>query len=851
MPETENPSSQAPLHPDLNQLFGALSGRQTNSGTDAGLISKIFGAKSSAGSEFRKFVDGLADHGPLDQAIASIHNELLIKPDYAEAYNNLGLALHAEQRWDEAATCYRLALATTPDFAQSYYNLGTALQALGLLDAAATSYDQALLIYPDYPQASNNKGYIRQVQGQLGEAATCYREAMLSNPDFALAYINLGNVLNAQGRPAGATACYRQALWLQPDYSNAYDSLLFLHAYQATLNSDDYLDLARGWEVSCIPMHARQLAAGKQFHRLPLVGRRLKIGYVSGDYCYHSVSYFLKKIFAGHARMNVELYAYATNTQHDTVTDEFKALADHWVPIAGLDDAAAVQCIEADGIDVLIDVSGHTKLNRLGVFALRAAPVQAHYLGFFGSTGLSEMDYWIGDEVLTPPELDTHFTERVWRLPSVWVSYEGNTAAPQPGWKPDPNGTVWLGSFNNLSKLTPATLALWARVLRAMPEGRLLLKTKELADETNRRRILESFASQGIAANRIELQDTGITPGWTSHMAYYDRLDIALDPVGGVGGGTTTCDALWMAVPIITLRGDRMASCMTASMVHAIGQPEWVALSEDEYLDKIVALARDVDLRTRLRSGQRTRMAQSPLCDSPGLARNLENAYRNMFEHWLDKQPPFATDEKSVVLIGDSITKGTYRFDDQIYKPFAARIAEALPSAYPAFRWRVHNEGVDGSSTRDWVDWIDSRVSLHKPTAVVIFLGINDSADDTFSYHVAPGEFRNNLQFILNKIRSQNPGARIVLINIPPINLNKDTWGRTDPYRAQYRVTIRSIAEVNHCKLVDIFEDLDGLAPEAIPADGYFDDDGLHLSDRYHLAIYNALLPILCMDKST
>ena len=842
MSEAEKPNSQTPRHPDLVLLATALSGQQRIEKNDTDLIGKMFVARCAQQADFSNLANGLPN-----QAVQGFISRLPTRPDCAEDYNNLGLALHAQQRFDEAAKCYRQALATAPDFAQGHYNLGTALQTQGLLDAAALSYDQALVICPDYPEPLNNKGYIRQIEARLEEAATCYRLALLLKPEFALAYINLGNIRVAQGQSAEAVACYRQASLIQSDYPEAYDSLLFFHAYQATLSPENFLELARDWEVSCIPQHARQIAAGKIFQRLPLAARRLKVGYVSGDYCYHSVSYFLKKIFAAHDRTAIELYAYATNSQHDVVTDEFIALADHWVPIAGLSDSAAAQRIEADGIDVLIDLSGHTKLNRLGVFALRAAPVQAHYLGFFASTGLSEMDYWIGDEILTPPELDAHFREQVWRLPQVWISYEGNMDAPLPDWKPDPSGAVRLGSFNNLNKLTPATLALWVRVLHALPEGRLLLKTKELADESNRERIRHAFAGAGIPASRIELQDTSVTPGWNAHMAYYNRVDIALDPVGGVGGGTTTCDALWMAVPVITLRGDRMAGCMTASMLHAIGQPEWVAQSEQEYVDKIVELARDVDLRQRLRSGQRDRMAQSPLCDSQGMATHLENAYRTMFQEWLDEQQSATAGEQHLVFIGDSITKGTYRSDDQNYKPFVTRVAAALPSASPDYRWHIHNEGVDGSTTRDWVSWMDSRVYVHNPTAVVIFLGINDSADDSFPYHVPPGDFHDNLQFIVDKIRSRDTNTRIILINIPPINLNKHTWGRTDPYRAQYRITIRSIAEANGCKLVDVFKDLDGLAPEALPADGYFRDDGLHVSDRYHFAIYEELLPVLCM----
>ncbi len=262
------------------------------------------------------------------------------------------------------------------------------------------------------------------------------------------------------------------------------------------------------------------------------------MGYVSGDYRQHAVSYFIEQLFTHHDRARIELFAYATQGRRDAVTERLQALAEHWVSLTGIPDGAVRERIEADGIDVLIDLSGHTQYNSLGVFARRAAPVQAHYLGYFASTGLTEMDYWIGDAILTPASTDSHFSERVRRLPRVWVSYDGKADAPVSDWHPAQDGVIWLGSFNNLGKLTPATLALLAKVFHALPEGRLLLKTRELSDGGNRQRILDTMVGHGIPSERIELQDRSATLDWSAHMAYYDRLDIALDPVGGAGGGT-------------------------------------------------------------------------------------------------------------------------------------------------------------------------------------------------------------------------------------------------------------------------------------------------------------------------
>ncbi|MCX7180817.1 MAG: acetylglucosamine transferase, partial [Proteobacteria bacterium] len=366
-------------------------------------------------------------------------------------------------------------------------------------------------------------------------------------------------------------------------------------AYHGLVPSEKLLTESMQWQAQVISRAASEAARRREFPVAPRDGRRLRVGYVSGDFRHHAVSYFVESLFRLHDRSRVELFAYSAVGTRDDVTGSLMGLADHWEVIAGLSDEAARQRIEADAIDVLIDLSGHTAHNRLGVFALRAAPVQAHYLGYFATTGLTEMDYWVGDPVLLPELANDHYTETIWRLPRVWVSYQGRDDAPSSHWRPTEDGTVWLGSFNQLNKLTPATLASWAKLLHALPAGRLLLKTRELVEPANRKRIEDAMAAHGIGTERMEL--VAHTDGWTDHMALYDLMDIALDPIGGVGGGTTTCDALWMGVPVVTLSGD-------------------------------------VEQRRSMRFSQREKMRNSPLCDAAGLARSLEDAYEVMFDRW-------------------------------------------------------------------------------------------------------------------------------------------------------------------------------------------------------------------------
>ena len=616
-----------------------------------GVVLKSAGRLDEAVASYRKAVklkpdfaeahcnlgNALKELGQLDAAADSYRRAIKIKANFAEAHNSLGMVLHEQGQLDDALASYRRAVEIKPDFVLAHYNLGNAQKDLGRLEDAVASYRRAVEIQPDFAAGHNNLGGVLKDLGQLDAALASYRRALELKPDLAEAYNNLGGVLKDLGQLDAAVASYRKALELKPGFADAYSNLLFLYSYNALIDPHEYLAQARNWEQACLSAQDRQAARQRIFQRQPLAGRRLRVGYVSGDYRQHAVSYFIEQLFSHHDRARIELFAYSTQGHRDAVTERLQAMVDHWVPLMGISDAAIRDRIEADGIDVLIDLAGHSAHNRLGVFARRAAPVQAYYLGYFASTGLTEMDYWIGDEILSPPETDSHFSEQVWRLPRVSWSYDGKDAPP-PAWRPDPEGTVWIGSFNNLGKLTPTTLGLWAKVLQALPQGRLLLKTKELADAGNRQRILDAMASHGIPPDRIELQDRSATPNWSAHMAYYDRLDIALDPVGAMGGVTSTFDALWMAVPVVTMQGDRVASRATAAIVGALGHTEWAARTEAEYIDRVVSLARDVEQRKALRHAQREQMALSPLCDAKGLAVSMENAYVEMFERWQQRQ---------------------------------------------------------------------------------------------------------------------------------------------------------------------------------------------------------------------
>jgi len=580
--------------------------------------------------------NALKELGRLEAALDCYATALERNPDDARTCNTMGNILQDLGRLPEAVERYRRALVLEPDYVEAQNNLGVALAAQGHTEAAIACYNRVLELEPYHAEAHNNLGNALKDGGWLPEAIAHYARSLELKPNVAEVHNNLGNALQQLGRPEEAVERYERALAVKPDYAEAHGNLLFALGHSGRTTPEAYLARAREWDRTALSAEERQTAAAVTFHRLPRQGRKLKIGYISGDFRQHATSAFLEALFAGHDRDHYEVFAYATGIRTDAMTERLKSGTEHWVRLTGLGDAAATERIRQDAIDVLVDLSGHTGGNRLPLLARRAAPIQAHYLGYFASTGLAAMDYMISDGTVVPEGDETRFSEIVWRLPRVWVAYRPPVEAPTPAWKPDPSGRVWFGSANKYSKLTPETIALWARILRECPQGTLLLKAAAFVSPVVRERATQAFAEQGIAPARLHL--TGPEADWAGHMALYDRLDIALDPVGGHCGVTTTCDALWMGVPVITLAGSGMIERMGASILTGLGRPEWIAADADDYVAKAVRLAGDVATRQAMRPGQRELLRRSPLGDTAGLARALQEAYDQMFALWLTGQ---------------------------------------------------------------------------------------------------------------------------------------------------------------------------------------------------------------------
>jgi predicted O-linked N-acetylglucosamine transferase (SPINDLY family) len=575
----------------------------------------------------------LKDQGKLDEAVTSYRRALSLKPDYAEAHYNLGNALRDQGKLDEAVISYRQVLTLQPDYAEAYINLGNTLRDQGKLDEAVTSYRRAFSLKPDYAEAHYNLGTVLKDQGKLKEAVASYRRALTLKPDYAEAHNNLGNALKDQGKLDEAVASYRQALVLKHDYLEVHSNLLFCLNYKADVTQKEIYNESQQW-------HER-FAESFQIDRIKYTNslspdRRLRIGYVSPDFRTHSVAFFIEPVIRSHNREKVEVFCYANVKKPDKVTQRLQMEINNWYSIVGKKHETVADRIQKDRIDILVDLAGHSSDNSLPVFARKPAPVQVTWLGYPNTTGLKTIDYRFTDAIADPPDDEGRLhSEKLIRLEHGFLCYQPLATAPEVGSLPClEHGYITFGSFNNLTKVTPDVIRVWARILQAVPDSRLLLKAKQLTDDETRMRFNEMFAREGIAPERLEMHSRMLKQ--EDHLGLYSRVDIGLDPFP-YNGTTTTCEALWLGVPVITLLGNRHAGRVGASILHRLGLGELIASSAEKYIELAGALTLDRKRLQKMRSSLRSRMQESELMNSRRFTRHLEDVYYQMWREYRAK----------------------------------------------------------------------------------------------------------------------------------------------------------------------------------------------------------------------
>jgi predicted O-linked N-acetylglucosamine transferase (SPINDLY family) len=648
----------APAHNNIGKIL--CSRNQWAAGVES--FERAVQTRADFAEAWQNLGDGLCHLDKAAQAVYCYEQAVTQQPSWVDAHNNLGVALLRLGQPERAIACFQRALQLQPDFtearhnlfhlsrlgysvqvgvanlvpattlsrseANEYLNLARMLHKQGRLTEAEDRYRQSLELLPEQGIAHQELGTLLQIQRRFDMAETCYREAIRIQPNLAAAHNNLGILLKNLGRLSEALASYRQALRIDPRYGVAYDNLLLDLNYAPDIDNDTLFAEHRRWAALMadpLPVYSTHINSADP-------ERRLRIGYVSPDFHWHPVTWFFEPLLRHRDRNVAEVFLYADVKTFDATSSALKASADHWRDVTGMSDYRLAELVRADAIDILVDLAGHTGDNRLLAFARKPAPIQVTYLGYPNTTGLTTIDYRITDAIADPEGKPNRHSETLLRLDPVFCCYAPPVEAPTLACPPvAKRGYITLGCFQNLAKLNHCVLDLWSQLLQRLPGAKLRLCRDTLQGST-RKRLEREFTSRGVAADRLELVQ--VTYPRRDHLAVYADVDISLDTFPW-NGHTTACEAMWMGVPVITMRGVRHASRMVASVLSCLGLSEWIADTPEAYLAAVEFLSKDHERLRSLRHQLRDQMRGSPLCDGKSFMSRMEEAYRKIWRRWV------------------------------------------------------------------------------------------------------------------------------------------------------------------------------------------------------------------------
>lgn len=575
------------------------------------------------------------------EAETQLRASIALDPKSADTWLHLAATLQAQGRLPDAISAFRTTIQLNPDHAEALEQLGTLLADTAGASTAEPLLRRVVAIQPERASGWSNLGVTLSNLGQLGESLDCFARAIALAPTLAHAYAGRGLTLERCYRLSEAAADYQHALKCDPDQHDARSARLLCLHYLPDIPREqlfsEHVETGRLMRTTLSPANLQDAPA-------PRPGRsRLRLLIISPDLRAHSVAYFLEPLLAHLDRTAFEIFLYHDHAKVDAMSERLRTLADQWRHIAGLKHDTVASLLRTDAPDIILDLAGHTGLNRLALFAHRFAPVQVTYLGYPDTTGMPEMDYRLTDPLADPPgDSEAFNTEKLIRFsPTAWC-YTPPLSAPEPSPAPSAQtGLVTFGCFNNFAKITDDTLAAWGRLLTRVPHSKLLIKGQGLDAPLIQADLHRRFAAATMPSDRVELLPH--TKTIADHLATYSRVDIALDTFP-YHGTTTTCEALWMGVPLITLAGDRHASRVGISLLHAAQHPEWVTRTWDDYIECAAQLAQDLPRRAELRQTLREDLRRSTLFDHKGQAARFGDALRSM---WAEKTGAHATGQHS------------------------------------------------------------------------------------------------------------------------------------------------------------------------------------------------------------
>jgi len=616
--------------------FDALALRLASTGTRAvsgqqqhpGALAEAFNRQ---GVQYRT-------EGRLAEAEACYRKAVEVRPDFAVAHYNLANILKQQGRTDLALSSYATALALNPDLADAHYNLGNLYKDLGRPDDAERHLNEAIRCRPDLAIAHYNLANVLRESDRLSEAESCFRSALALQPGMFQAYANLGVTIGNQGLHDRANDCCEAALALGPDVESNHNSRLFVLNYHPDKSPEEIYAAYGAYEAQFgAPLRTQWPA----HTNAPLQGtagpRRLRIGYVSPDFSQHSVRHFLEPLLASHDHSRFEVFAYAELAREDAVTARYRSYCDHFILTRGMSDEALAARIRSDAIDVLVDLAGHTAGNRLLVFARKPAPVSLSWLGYGYTTGLKAIDYLLTDEASAPVGSEHLFSEAPWRLPSTPYVYRPDPDMGEVSSLPAmSSGFVTFGTLTRAIRINHRTVRVWAQILKRVPRSRLMIDSRNFQHASMQDMMAERFTALGIARERLLIGCH--SPPWDTLRA----IDIGLDCFPH-NSGTTLFETLYMGVPYITLAGRPSVGRLGRSILTGLNDPQWLedwcAATEQEYIDKAVALASDLQALQSIRQQLRSRMQASMLMDEERFARTVEQSYLNIFERQISTPP--------------------------------------------------------------------------------------------------------------------------------------------------------------------------------------------------------------------